>query len=88
MLINIFILLFIGILLGYCIACFVSILERSCCDICCGRRDLLVEELEREMIEVVIQHNKLLYEIENFSFDKKKDVVVFINPDNTISIGV
>lgn len=78
----------IAILLGYVIACFVSILQRLCCDICCGRRDLLVEELEREMIEVVIQHNKLLYEIENFSFYKKKDVVVIINPDDTISIGV
>lgn len=82
------ILLFIGILLGYLIACCVSILERVYCDICCGHRDLLRQELEREMIEVVIQHNNLLYEIENFSFEKKKDIVVFINPDDTISIGV
>ena len=70
------ILLFIGILLGYIIACCVTILERLCCDIYYRRRDLLSEELEREMIEVVIQHNNLLYEIENFSFKKKKDVVV------------
>ena len=82
------ILLFIGILLGYLIACCVSLIERLCCDICYRRRDLLRQELEHEMIEVVIQHNNLLYEIENFSFNKKKDIVVFINPDDTISIGV
>ena len=81
-------LLFIGILLAYLIACCVSLIERLCCDICYRRRDLLRQELEREMIEVVIQHNNLLYEIENFTFKKKKDVIVIINPDDTISIGV
>ena len=86
--INIVILIFIAVLLAYFIAFCISIIERMCCDICNGRRDLLRQELENEMIEVVIQHNNLLYEIENFSFKKKKDVVVIVNPDDTISIGV
>lgn len=86
--INIVFLLLIGILLAYLIVCCVSLIQRLCCDICNRRRDLLRQELEHEMIEVVIQRNNLLYEIENFSFKKKKDIVIFINPDNTISIGV
>ena len=86
--INIFILFVVSLILGFFIASFLRILEILCGNYCSNNRDLLSEELEREMIEVIVQHNNLLYEIENFSFDKKKETIVILNPDHTISIGV
>lgn len=86
--INIFILFVISLILGFFIASFLRILEILCGNYCCNHRDLLREQLEQEMVEVVRQHYNLLYEIENFSFDKKKVTIVILNPDHTISIGV